>query len=83
MTELEELGEIADQCAIGRELSLRNPARGGRPFLPRCGSPDHMQPPNIRRYTDGKGRKRTVCTLCDKARRKAKHPTYNLQGYPL
>lgn len=81
MSEIDDLGEIADQCAIsvhgaGARLT------GKKPFQVPCASQDHLKPPHIRFYTDRRGRRRYVCRLCEKVRKKAK-PTYNLQGYPL
>jgi hypothetical protein len=84
MSELDDLGEIADASAFGTggALSKFGVCRGGRNRAARCGSPDHMKGDNIRVYRKGKnGKLRTVCKLCDAARRKK--PTYGAEGYPL
>lgn len=81
-TDLEELGDIADQCAIS--VHGLSPLRhvGKKPFLVPCASQDHLKPPNIRFYTDSRGRRRYTCRLCDKARRR-KRPPDSIRGYPL
>jgi hypothetical protein len=85
MSELDELGDIADQCAISVH-GLAGQHTGKKPFQVPCASQDHLKPPNIRFYCDAKGRKRYVCTLCEKVRKKRRRrgrPTYGMQGYPL
>ena len=82
MSDLDDLGDIADQMHFGTSrdgLSHKNV--GAPPQVP-CGSVMHLKPPNIRAYTDAKGRKRYICRLCDKARRR-RRPSYSAQGYPL
>lgn len=83
MSDIDDLGEIADQCAVSTTGAglVRRP--GQKPSHIRCGSPDHMKPGFTRLYRAKPGGKfRTVCKLCDKARRQSKS-TYSAQGYPL
>ena len=81
MSELDDLGEIADQCAISSHgLSAHH--LGRKPFQVPCASQDHLKPPNIRFYTDSRGRRRYTCKLCDRVRRR-KRPPNSIQGYPL
>jgi hypothetical protein len=84
MSEIDDLGEIADQCAMSASgLSLGVFKQGHRPRQIRCGSPAHMSGENVRIYRAGKnGKLRTICKLCDKAR-KSGRPTDSAQGYPL
>lgn len=73
MSELDDLGDIADASTfgVGGTLSKFGACRGGRHRNARCGSPDHMKGDNIRVYRKGKnGKLRTVCKLCDAVRRK-------------
>jgi hypothetical protein len=70
MSELDELGEIALQNAFGYSAGAnRSGIPGRKPRQVACGSPDHMQGENIRVYRQ-KNKIRTVCKLCDKARRR-------------
>lgn len=82
MSDLDDLGDIADQTAFGRGRSRHGaPSRGHRPHLARCNSPDHMKGENIRIYAVKGKKTRAVCKLCDKARKQK--TTYSAQGYPL
>lgn len=81
MSDLDDLGDIADQChfgggqLVGRQVALR-------PRPPMCNSPDHMAPGNVRLYRKGRnGKFRTVCKLCDAVRKP--RPRYSADGYPL
>jgi hypothetical protein len=80
MSELDDLADIADQNAFGRGNGNYIP-RGGRKPSVACGSPEHMKGENIRAYKGRNGKIRTVCKLCDKARRRG--PGYSAEGYPL
>jgi len=87
MSELDDLGDIADQMSAsvhGFRMGL-SPARGpGRTPQVACGSDQHMKPPNIRFYKDPSGRRRNTCKLCDKVRgRRRRKSGYSAEGYPL
>lgn len=85
MSALDDLGDIADQCAYGTSqggLAQRN--IGKKPATMRCGSPDHMKGENIRVYRRSKnGKLRTVCRLCDRLRRGGGKARYGALEYPL
>lgn len=83
MSVLEDLAEIAEQSAFGRGQGNLTPRGGCRPAAHgRCGSPDHMKGANIRIYAVKGKKTRTVCKLCDKARKSGK-PRYGAENYPL
>lgn len=83
MSDIEDLGDIADQCAYGTgQGGLAQRCIGKKPQLKRCGSPDHMKGENIRVFRKGKnGKWRTACKLCEAARRSK--PAYGALEYPL
>lgn len=79
MSELEDLGDIADACALGTELHAQPIYGAHRPARSRCGSPDHMRGQNLRVYRKG-NKIRTVCKLCDKLRRRSDIGSLETQG---
>ncbi len=82
---MSEIDDLEDWLAI---LTPSTGAPIGRPPQVACGSDQHLKPPNIRFYMDGR-RRRHLCKLCESVRRREKakrrkaRPTYNMQDYPL
>jgi len=72
VTDLEELGEIADQMAVGHSgLSMKH--IGKRPAMRCCGSPDHMKGANVRTFRNtATGKVRRSCRLCEQLRRRSR-----------
>ncbi len=83
MSDLDDLGDIADQLSFGTGrggLSPRNIGR--RPHIAVCNSPDHMKGSNVRLFRKRAGGKfHRACKLCEQLRREK--ATYSAQGYPL
>lgn len=75
MSDLEDLGEIAEQTAFGTGRMPKGHHSHRPAARPRCGSPDHLEGKNIRISRKKNGRVRLLCRLCDRERRRKANPT--------